>query len=116
MKWAWLVMGLLLTGCATVSDVEKSPETMSVISGKSPTEFSDCLLEKLKTSRKPSTVTPHKDGFVVIVPQKFTSGPAAVIFIDQRSSGSAIKVHEHLQNMPLRPGDVPRAVSACISG
>ena len=116
MKWAWLVMGVLLSGCTSVAEIEHSPETLSVISGKTPKVYMDCLLSKLADSRKPSTVEPHKDGFRVIVPQKLSSGPAAVVTIDERSSGSSIKLQEHLQNFPLRPGDVRKAATTCISG
>lgn len=116
MKWAWLVMGVVLSGCTSVADIEHSPETLSVISGKTPREYTDCLLAKLADSRSPSTVEPHKDGFRVIVPQKMSSGPAAVVTVDERSSGSSIKLQEHLQNFPLRPGDVRKAATACISG
>ncbi|WP_213880048.1 hypothetical protein [Pseudomonas sp. dw_358] len=118
MKWAWLVvgMGVVLSGCTSVAEIEHSPETLSVISGKTPKQYTDCLVAKLADTRKPSTVEPHKEGFRVIVPQKMSSGPAAVITIDERSSGSSIKVQEHLQNFPLRPGDVRKAATACISG
>jgi hypothetical protein len=116
MKWAWLVMGVVLTGCTSVAEIEQSPETLSVISGKSPREYSDCLVSHLASSRKPSRIEPHKEGFRVIVPQKLSDGPAAVVTVDQRSGGSSIKVQEHLQNFPLRPGDVRQAATACISG
>lgn len=116
MKWAWLVTGVLLTGCTSVADIEHSPETLNVISGKTPKEYTDCVVGKLAGSRKPSTVEPHKDGFRIIVPQKMSDGPAAVITVDERSTGSSIKVQEHLQNFPLRPGDVRKAATACISG
>lgn len=116
MRWAWLVMGVVLSGCTSVAEIEKSPETLSVISGKTPKEYTDCLLAKLAPSRKPSLVERHKDGYRVIVPQKLSSGPAAVVTVDERSTGSSIKVQEHLQNFPLRPGDVRQAATACISG
>lgn len=117
MKWAWVAVVALLGGCASVSDIEKSPETMGVISGKSPKEFSDCVVKHLADSRKPSTVEPWREGYRVIVPQKLSSGPAAVIDIDKRSNdGSSIKLHERISNVPIRPHDVQRAVTACISG
>jgi hypothetical protein len=116
MKWAWLLLGVVLSGCTSVAEIEQSPETLSVMSGKSPKEYTDCLLAKLASSRKPSVIEPHKDGLRVIVPQKMSSGPAAVITVDPRSNGSSIKVQEHLQNFPLRPGDVRNAATACISG
>jgi hypothetical protein len=36
--------------------------------------------------------------------------------IENRSSGSSIKVYERIANMPLRPMDVQKAATACISG
>jgi hypothetical protein len=51
-----------------------------------------------------------------IVPQKFSSGPAAVFEIEDRSGGSSIKLHERISNVPLRPWDVRNAATACISG
>ncbi|MNT93509.1 hypothetical protein D3C72_2350050 [compost metagenome] len=52
----------------------------------------------------------------MIVPQKFSSGPSAVIDIEERSGGSSIKLHESMSNVPVRPRDVSDAVNACISG
>ncbi|MDE1167956.1 MAG: hypothetical protein PW845_21885 [Pseudomonas sp.] len=116
MKWPLLAMAVLLSGCASVAEIEKSPETMSVMSGKDPKDYADCLVGALAASRKPSTVEPLHDGYRVIVPQKLSSDPAAVIYIEKRSSGSTIKVHERISNMPLRPHDVQRAATKCISG
>ena len=117
MKWALVAVMALLSGCATVADIEQTPETMSVMSGKSPHEFTDCVVKHLASSRKPSTIVPFKEGFRVIVPQKFNADPAALIDITRRSNdGSSVKVRERIFNMPLRPHDVQRAVDACISG
>ncbi|WAH56235.1 hypothetical protein LZ023_24860 [Pseudomonas silvicola] len=117
MKWAWLAVVGLLGGCASVAEIEKSPETMAVISGKSPRQFSDCVVGHLAETRKPSTVEPWREGFRVIVPQKLSSSPAAIIDIDRRSNdGSSIRLHERISNVPIRPHDVQRAVTACISG
>jgi hypothetical protein len=118
MKWGVLVMPLALAvgGCASVSDINESLPTMSVISGKKPQEYAQCLVEKLADSRGALQVEPHKDGVRVIVLQKFSSGPAAVFEIEDRSSGSSIKLHERISNVPLRPWDVRNAATACISG
>jgi len=118
MKWGvWVVpVALTMSGCATVSDINESLPTMSVISGKKPHEYAQCLVEKLASSRGALQVEPHKGGVRVIVPQKLSSGPAAVFEIDDRSSGSSIKLHERLSNVPLRPWDVRNAATECISG
>jgi hypothetical protein len=121
MKRVWwgmavLVMLVMLGGCTSIGEIEQSPETMSVISGKKPQEYADCVMGKLQGSRKPSRVEPIHNGLRLIVPQKFSDGPAAVILIEDRSSGSSIKVHEHLSNFPLRFGDVRKAADQCISG
>ncbi|UVM53003.1 MULTISPECIES: hypothetical protein [unclassified Pseudomonas] len=118
MKWGVLVVPLALAvgGCATVSDINESLPTMSVISGKKPHEYAKCLEEKLADSRGALQVEPQKDGVRVIVPQKFSSGPAAVFDIEDRSGGSSIKLHERISNVPLRPWDVRNAATACISG
>jgi len=107
MKWAWLTAVVMLGGCATVSDIEKSPETMSVISGKTPQEYASCIVGQLQDSRGPSIIERKHDGYRVIVPQKLSQDPAAVIIVDDRSGGSSIKVHERLSNVPMRK---------CISG
>ena len=80
MKWGVLVlpMAIAMSGCANVSEINESLPTMSVISGKKPHEYAQCLTEKLASSRGALQVEPHKDGMRVIVPQKFSSGPAAV--------------------------------------
>ncbi|MFF7708935.1 hypothetical protein [Pseudomonas sp. NPDC007930] len=111
---AWLA--LALGGCANVADIEKTHETMDVISGKSPKDYAACLAQRLESSRAPLTIEDYKGGYRVIVPQKFSSSPAAVILVTERSSGSAIKVHERLSNLPLRLHDVRNAATACISG
>jgi hypothetical protein len=118
MKWGVLVVPLSLAvgGCATVSDINASLPTMSVISGKKPHEYAQCLVEKLANSRGALQVEPQKEGVRVIVPQKFSSGPAAVFDIEDRSGGSSIKLHERISNVPLRPWDVRNAATACISG
>jgi hypothetical protein len=118
MKWGVLVVPLALAvgGCATVADINETLPTMSVISGKKPHEYAQCLVEKLAESRGALQIEPHKEGVRVIVPQKFSSGPAAVFEIEDRSGGSSIKLHERISNVPLRPWDVRNAATACISG
>lgn len=116
MKFAVVILALAMTGCATVEDIERSPATMSVMSGKSPREYTDCFLGKIADSRKPSLVETHHEGIRIVVPQKFSSDPAAILNIENRSQGSSIKVYERLSNMPLRPKDVQHAATACISG
>ena len=118
MKWGvgLLPLALVISGCASVSEINETLPTMSVISGKKPHEYAQCLTEKLASSRGALQVEPHKDGVRVIVPQKFSSGPAAVFDIEDRSSGSSIKLHERISNVPLRPTDVRDAATACISG
>jgi uncharacterized protein YceK len=118
MKRVWLGVAVLalLGGCTSVAEIEQSPETMSVMSGKKPKEYAACVMDKLQTSRKPSLLEPIHNGYRLIVPQKMSDGPAAVIFIEERSNGSSVKVHEHLSNFPLRFGDVRKAADECISG
>lgn len=118
MKWGvvLLPLALAMTGCATVSEINESLPTMSVISGKKPHEYAHCLSEKLADSRGALQIEPQKDGVRVIVPQKYSSGPAAVFDIENRSSGSSIKLHERISNVPIRPHDVRNAATECISG
>ncbi|WP_312934777.1 hypothetical protein [Pseudomonas sp.] len=118
MKWVVAALTLTLTGCASVSELEQSHETMDVISGKSPREYADCVKQELASSRDPLTEEQRGDGLRLIVPQKLGAGagPAALVEIDKRSNGSAIKLRERLSNFPLRPGDVRKATTACISG
>ena len=118
MKWGlWVVsLAALVSGCANVSDINESLPTMSVISGKNPHEYAQCLSEKLTDSRGALQVEPQKDGVRVIVPQKLSSGPAAVFDIEDRAGGSSIKLHERISNVPVRPWDVRNAATACISG
>ncbi|MHC8366589.1 hypothetical protein ACYZT9_12100 [Pseudomonas sp. ZT5P21] len=119
MKWgAWILpFALAISGCASVSEINESLPTMSVISGKKPIEYAQCLTEKLASSRGALQIEPQeKEGVRVIVPQKLSSGPAAVFDIEERSGGSSIKLHERISNVPLRPMDVRNAATACISG
>lgn len=118
MKWAMAAFTLALSGCVSVSELEQSHETMDVISGKTPREYADCVKAKLADSRDPLVEEVRGEGLRLIVPQKLTSGagPAALLDIDKRGSGSAIKVHERLNNFPLRLGDVRTSATACISG
>ena len=74
-------------------------------------------VQKLSATRRPPQIEPHKDGGVqVIVPQKFSADPSAIFEIDERSSGSSIKLYESMSNVPIRPGDVKKAGEECISG
>lgn len=116
MKWAVVVLALAMGGCATVAEIKQTPPTMNVISGKSPQDYARCLTEKLAGSRGALQVEPHKDGMWVIVPQKLSSGPAALFDIEDRSGGSSIKLFESMSNVPVRPKDVRNAATECISG
>jgi hypothetical protein len=118
MKWGVVLVPLALAmgGCASVSEINETLPTMSVISGKKPHEYAQCLADKLAQSRGALQMEPHKDGVRVIVPGKLSSGPAAVFDIEDRSGGSSIKLHERMSNVPIRPRDVRNAATACISG
>ncbi|MFJ3484959.1 hypothetical protein ACIPL1_16455 [Pseudomonas sp. NPDC090202] len=117
MKLAVVVLALAMTGCATVNDIERTPATMNVMSGKSPSRYAACFLGRIAESRKSPQIEPHHEGLRIIVPQKlFDSAPAAVVMIEQRSGGSSIKLFERNGNNPLRSRDVQHAVNDCISG
>lgn len=116
MKLAVVIMALAMTGCATVADIEHTPATMNVMSGKTPKEYTECFVGKIADSRKPPLIEPHHDGLRVIVAQKFSNDPAAILDVENRSGGSSIKVYERLSNVPIRPKDVQRAATSCISG
>jgi len=118
MKWWVPAMLLMLGGCVSVSELEQSRETLDVISGKTPRQYADCVKSKLADSRDPLVEEPRGDGLRLIVPQKVSAGagPAALVDIEERGSGSSIKLHERLNNFPLRPGDVRNAATQCISG
>lgn len=118
MKWAvWVLpLALALSGCANVSEINETLPTMNVISGKKPQEYAQCLSDKLASSRGALQIESDKDGVRVIVPGKLSTGAAAVFDIEERSSGSSIKLHERISNVPLRPMDVRNAATACISG
>jgi hypothetical protein len=116
MKLAVVILALAMTGCATVEDIEHTPATMSVMSGKSPKEYTECFVNKIADSRKPPLIEPHHDGLRVIVAQKLSKDPAAILDVESRSNGSSIKVYERLSNLPIRPKDVQHAATFCISG
>ncbi|MGE7989736.1 hypothetical protein ACQKPE_01540 [Pseudomonas sp. NPDC089554] len=118
MKWLMAAFVVALGGCASVSELEQSRETMDVISGKTPRQYADCVKGKLADSRDPLVEEQRGEGLRLLVPQKLSAGdgPAALVDIDKRGSGSAIKVYERLNNFPLRPGDVRTAATECISG
>jgi hypothetical protein len=118
MKWGVLVLplALVVSGCANVAEISETLPTMNVISGKKPHEYAQCLVENLAQSRGALQLETHKDGVRVIVPAKFSSAPAAVFDIEERSSGSSIKLHERMSNVPIRPKDVQKAANICISG
>ncbi|MDD0975828.1 hypothetical protein [Pseudomonas fontis] len=116
MKWVVAALAVALGGCASVKDLEQSPETLSVISGKSPQDYVQCVQTRLADSRGPLQVERQGNEIRVIVPQKLSdSSPAAVLNVSERSSGSAIKLHERLNNFPLRLSDVKNAATECIS-
>jgi len=117
MKVAGLLLALLAVGgCATVNEIEQTHETMDVMSGKDPKDYSECLVHKLSETRGPVTVEKSGSGYKVVVPSKLSTGPAAVVDIQERSGGSTVKVHERLSNLPLRFKDVQKAATQCISG
>lgn len=118
MKWAMAAMTLTLGGCVSVAELEQSRETMDVMSGKAPQVYADCIKAELASSRDALVQEKRGDGLRLIVPQKLTAGagPAALIDIDKRGSGSSIKLRERLNNFPLRLGDVRAATTKCISG
>ena len=116
MKWSVLVLALAIGGCASVADIKQTPPTLVVISGKKPQEYAACVVRKLEATRRPPQIEPHKDSIQVIVPQKFSADPSAIFEIEDRSSGSSIKLYESMSNVPIRPGDVKKAGEECISG
>lgn len=116
MKLGVVILALAMTGCATVADIEHTPATMNVMSGKNPQEYAECFVKKIADSRKPPTIEPRHDGLRVIIAQKFSKDPAAILDIETRSGGSTIKVYERLSNVPMRPKDVQHAATVCISG
>ncbi|WP_447741352.1 hypothetical protein [Pseudomonas laurentiana] len=118
MKWMVAALTLALGGCVSVSELEQSHATLDVISGKTPREYADCVKAKLADSRDPLVEEKRGNGLRLTVPQKVTAGvgPAALVDIDERGSGSSIKLYERLNNFPLRLGDVRTAATRCISG
>ena len=116
MKWGVLVAMLALGGCASVTDIEHTIPTLNVISGKKPDAYAQCLVQQLSKTRNDPQIEPHKDGLRIIVPQKLTSNPTAVIDIEERSGGSSIKLYESMSNVPDRPGDIRQSATHCISG
>ena len=118
MKWMVAALSVALGGCVSVSELEQSRETLDVISGKTPREYADCVKRKLADTRDPLQEEVRGDGLRLTVPQKVSAGvgPAALLDIDKRGSGSAIKVYERLNNFPLRLGDVRTSATQCISG
>ncbi|QHF03153.1 hypothetical protein N015_12315 [Pseudomonas asturiensis] len=116
MKLAVVILALAMTGCATVNDIEHTPATMNVISGKNPQEYADCFIEKISSSRAQPSVERRHDRLRLIVAQKLSKSPTAVLDIESRSGGSSIKVYERLANVPIRFRDVQHAAEACISG
>lgn len=118
MKWMVAAAALALGGCVSVAELEQSHATLDVISGKTPREYADCVKHKLADTRDPLQEEATGDSLRLIVPQKVSAGvgPAALVDIDKRGSGSAIKVYERLNNFPLRLGDVRTATTECISG
>ncbi len=116
MKWGvWLVF-LALSGCASVKDIQQTPATLSVISGKKPHEYAQCVDTILTKSRGPSLLTPHKSGVQMVVRDRLSTSPAALLDIDERANGSSIKLYESMSNFPLRSGAVLDAATRCISG
>ncbi|MBA1200551.1 hypothetical protein G7009_01890 [Pseudomonas capeferrum] len=116
MKWLVAAAAVTLGGCVSVSELERSHETMDVISGKTPEEYADCVKQRLSKTRETLEQEQRGDGVRLIVPQKLAAGPAALFDIDKRGSGSSIKVYERLNNFPLRLSDVRTAATECISG
>jgi len=118
MKWIVAGLALALGGCASVSELEQSHETMDVMSGKTPRQYAECVKAHLANERGPLQEEVRGEGLRLIVPQKLAAGagPAALLDIDKKGEGSSIKVHERLSNFPLRPGDVRQAATECISG
>ncbi|WP_085676097.1 MULTISPECIES: hypothetical protein [unclassified Pseudomonas] len=118
MKWMVAALFLALGGCVSVSELEQSHETLDVMSGKTPREYADCIKTHLAETRGALVEEARDDGLRLVVPQRYTAGtgPAALVDISKRGSGSSIKLHERLNNFPLRLGDVRTAATECISG
>ncbi len=92
MKWVVAGLAVTLGGCVSVSELESSPETLNVISGKKPQEYATCVQQQLAETRGPLEIEPHHDGLRLVVPQKIGAGPAALVDINERESGSKIKM------------------------
>ncbi|BBP77750.1 hypothetical protein CCU68_27435 [Pseudomonas gingeri NCPPB 3146 = LMG 5327] len=116
MKWGVWVAVLALSGCASVKDIQQTPPTLNVISGKKPNEYAQCVDTILIKSRGPSLLTPHKNGIKMVVRDRLSTSPAALLDIEERSNGSSIKLYESMSNNPLRSSAVLDAATRCISG
>jgi hypothetical protein len=114
MKWFFVGAMLLLTGCASVKDLEQAPPSMEVRSGKDVDVYTQCLVGRLAESRSPATLKGTSKAQKIIVPSKVAAIPAAVIHVDESSRGSRITLHERMANNPIRPSDIREAVKRCI--
>ncbi|AMB84663.1 hypothetical protein AWM79_04820 [Pseudomonas agarici] len=116
MKWGVWGVFLALSGCASVQEIQQTPATLNVISGKKPDEYAQCVDTILTKSRGPSLLTPHKSGIKMVVRDRLSTSPAALLDIDERANGSSIKLYESMSNFPLRSSAVLDAATRCISG
>lgn len=59
MKWGVLVLPLALavSGCANVAEINETLPTMSVISGKKPHEYAQCLVENWPPAAEPCSLS-----------------------------------------------------------
>jgi len=103
---------LLLSGCATYSEMATRPVSYSATTPKAPQAYADCLLPKLMDTNAASHIVPRGDGLDIVVPVGGGTPQAVMMTFDVTPSGGATIVQmRHMASLSEFPKQWKQAQS-----
>ncbi len=101
---------LLLSSCATVSDLRESAPIVTGESSKSSNDYAACVAAKWGETHYTVTSVPIKNGIAIMLPNS-TAGVDAVVDIVNTDKGVSYKLYERAPS--LTPKRIDDAITSC---
>ncbi|WP_413730786.1 hypothetical protein [Sodalis sp. RH22] len=101
---------LLLSSCATVSDLRENAPIVTGESSKSSSDYAACVAAKWGETHYTVTSVPIKNGIAIMLPNS-TAGVDAVVDIVNVDKGVSYKLYERAPS--LTPKRIDDAITSC---
>lgn len=106
-----IMMAVMLTGCASVADLERKEPTFTMHSSKSAQAYSACVTGKWVKIASTAHTIEVEEGFQVIVPSPVADTDELLI-IRRVADGSMISLHERSKSLAVR--DYRETAQSCL--